>query len=247
MALVVNAVLLSAVAGLATGLGGALVLLFRRLDMRAYDTLLGFAAGVMTAVATLGLISEALAEGSILTTIVGVAVGALVLYGLDRFLPHEHEGLPFACTNQVAYRRGIMLLAAMTLHNFPEGLAVGTGYAAQPRLGTLLAIAIALHNIPEGIAVAGPFKACGMPWPRALGWATLSGLAEPVAALVGAVFVGLIGGLLPFSLAFAGGAMLYVVSDELIPESHSHGFEHQATSGFVIGFLVLLTLTQILQ
>jgi ZIP family zinc transporter len=243
---VVNAVLLSAVAGLATGLGGSLVLLVRRLDMRTYDTLLGFAAGVMTAVATLGLISESLAEGSVLIATLGVAAGAAGLYALDRFLPHEHEGLPFACTNQVAYRRGVMLLTAMTLHNLPEGLAVGTGYAAQPRLGILLAIAIALHNIPEGIAVAGPFKACGMPPLRALGWATLSGLAEPFAALLGAVFVGLVEGLLPFSLAFAGGAMLYVVSDELIPESHSHGYEHQATSGFVVGFLTLLTLTQVL-
>jgi ZIP family zinc transporter len=134
----------------------------------------------------------------------------------------------------------------MTLHNVPEGLAVGTSYTAQPRLGLLLALAIALHNIPEGIAVAGPFRACGMPRRQYLAWTVGSGLAEPAAALLGSVFVTLFQPFLPFSLAFAGGAMLYVVSDELIPESHSHGYEHEATFGFVMGFMLLLALSQVL-
>ena len=246
MAVIGSAFLLSLVAGLATGLGGILVLLFRRFDMRIYDTLLGFAAGVMTAVATLGLIHEALTRGGTLVTLLGVVVGALALYLLDKRLPHEHEHLPFICTNHLEYRRGLLLMAAMTLHNVPEGLAIGTSYAAQPRLGLLLALAIALHNIPEGIAVAGPFRACGMPARRYLAWTLLSGMSEPLAALLGAFFVSLIGGLLPVSLAFAGGAMLYVVSDELIPESHSHGYEHQATFGFLAGFLVLLALMRLI-
>jgi ZIP family zinc transporter len=241
---IVNAVLLSLIAGLATGLGGAVVVLFSELDMRAYDTLLGFAAGVMTAVATLGLVHEALVQGSVAVTLLGVGAGAVVLYALDRFLPHEHEPLSFDCTNPMAYHRGLLLFSAMTLHNIPEGLAVGTSYTAQPQLGLLLALAIALHNIPEGMAVAGPFRACGMPRRQCLAWATASGLAEPVAALFGATFVTLFASVLPFSLAFAGGAMLYVVSDELIPESHSHGYEHEATFGFVVGFLLLLALSQ---
>lgn len=243
---ILSAALLSLVAGLATGLGGVLVALFGKLDMRTYDALLGFAAGVMTAVATLGLIDESLTLGSTLITVVGVAAGAAALFMLDRFLPHEHEHLPFACTDHVAYRRGILLFTAMTLHNVPEGVAVGTSYAAQPQLGLLLALAIALHNIPEGIAVAGPFRACGMPRWQYLAWAFGSGLAEPVAALLGAGFVTLFRPILPFSLAFAGGAMLYVVSDELIPESHSHGYEHQATFGFILGFMLLLVLLQLL-
>lgn len=272
---ILNAFLLSLVAGLSTGLGGVLVILFNGLDMRKYDTLLGFAAGVMTAVATLGLIHEALTQGTVWITLAGVAVGAAVLFLLDRYLPHEHERLPFAfetatehasghrhrhrhgwrqgvellrfaCTNPMAYRRGLMLFAAMTLHNLPEGLAVGTSYAAQPRLGLLLALAIALHNIPEGIAVAGPFRACGMSRWQCLAWTLGSGLAEPVAALLGATSVTFIEQLLPFSLAFAGGAMLYVVSDELIPESHSHGFEHQATFGFILGFMLLLALSRLI-
>lgn len=242
---ILNAVLLSLVAGLATGLGGAVVALFKDLDMRAYDGMLGFAAGVMTAVATLGLVQQAMEVGSLPAVLVGIIAGAGVLFLMDRKLPHEHEQLPFECRDHVAYRRGLMLLTAMTLHNFPEGLAVGTGYAANPRLGLLLALAIALHNIPEGIAIAGPFAACGMPRRRYLLWAAGSGLAEPAAALLGAVAVSLFRPMLPFSLAFAGGAMLYVVSDELIPESHSHGFEHQATAGFLLGFILLVALTQL--
>jgi ZIP family zinc transporter len=243
---ILNPVLLSLVAGLATGLGGAMVALFGDLNMRTYDSLLGFAAGVMTAIATLGLVHGALQDGGTLVALLGVAVGGATLFALDRVLPHEHESLPFNCSNPMAYRRGVMLFAAMTLHNVPEGLAVGTSYAAQPRLGLLLALAIALHNIPEGIAVAGPFRACGMSRPRYLAWTVGSGLAEPIAALLGAVFVSLFGVLVPFSLAFAGGAMLYVVSDELIPESHSHGYEHQATFGFIAGFMLLLALTQLI-
>lgn len=244
--IILNAFLLSLIAGLATGVGGGIVALFRAPDMRTYDTLLGFAAGVMTAIATLGLIHQSLTEGGTLIALAGVAVGAAVLFAFDRFLPHEHEHLPFVCTNLLAYRRGLLLFSAMALHNVPEGLAVGTSFAAEPRLGLLLALAIALHNIPEGIAVAGPFRACGMTRLRAAAWATASGLSEPAAAVIGAAFVGLAGPLLPLSLAFAGGAMLYVVSDELIPESHSHGYEHQATFGFIGGFLLLLVLLRLI-
>jgi ZIP family zinc transporter len=243
---ILNPVLLSLVAGLATGLGGGLVALLGELDMRTYDSLLGFAAGVMTAIATLGLIHEALTQGGTVLALVGLAIGGATLFALDRFLPHEHEHLPFICTDPLVYRRGLMLFAAMTLHNVPEGLAVGTSYTAQPRLGLLLAVAIALHNIPEGIAVAGPFRACGMPRRQYLAWAVGSGLSEPVAALVGAIFVSQFELFLPLSLAFAGGAMLYVVSDELIPESHSHGFEHQATFGFIAGYMLLLALSRLM-
>jgi len=216
------------------------------MDMRAYDGMLGFSAGVMTAVATLGLVHQAMTLGSLPVLLLGIIAGAGLLFVMDRTLPHEHEKLPFECCDHVAYRRGLLLLTAMTLHNFPEGLAVGTGYAASPRLGLLLALAIALHNIPEGVAIAGPFRASGMPRRQYMLWATGSGLAEPVAALLGALALSLFRPMLPFSLAFAGGAMLYVVSDELIPESHSHGFEHQATAGFLLGFMLLVTLTRLL-
>jgi ZIP family zinc transporter len=244
---VLNAFLVSLVAGLATGLGGVLVALVGKLSMRVYDALLGFAAGVMTAVATLGLVHEALKQGNVLVTLAGIAIGALILFALDHFLPHEHQHLPFSCADPLIYRRGLLLFTAMTLHNVPEGLTVGTSYTAQPRLGLLLALAIALHNIPEGIAVAGPFRACGMPRWRCVAWAAGSGLAEPAAALLGAAFVTLCRPILPFSLAFAGGAMLYVVSDELIPESHGHGYEHEATFGFIVGFLLLLALLRLLE
>jgi ZIP family zinc transporter len=167
-------------------------------------------------------------------------LGALTLHALDRYLPHEHMALWIV--DPKSYRRGLLLLAALTLHNIPEGLAVGTSYVARPQLGVLIAAAIALHNIPEGIAVAGPFRAAGMPRPQYMAWALVSGLAEPIAALVGAGLVTLWMPLMPISMAFAAGAMLYVVSDELIPESHSHGFEHEATLGFILGFMVLIGL-----
>ena len=240
-----HAVLLSLVAGMATGLGGALVALFPQMGLREYDSLLGFAAGVMTAISTMGLVHEAVTQDGLLMPVVGIALGAGALFALDRYLPHEHESLSFECTNPLAYRRGVMLFSAMALHNLPEGLAVGISYVVQPRLGIMLALAIALHNIPEGLAVAAPFRACGMPRRQYVGWATLSGLAEPVAAFLGAGAVTLFAPALPFSLAFAGGAMLYVVSDELIPESHSHGFEHEATLGYLLGFVVLMVLMQI--
>jgi ZIP family zinc transporter len=242
---ILNAVLLSLLAGLATGLGGGAVAVLGRLSMRTYDSLLGFAAGVMTAIATLGLIHESYTQGGVLVAIAGLVVGAAALFALDRFLPHKHPSL--AGVDPDIYRRGLLLFAAITLHNIPEGLAVGTSYVAQPRLGLLLALAIALHNIPEGIAVAGPFRACGLPRWRCFAWTLASGLAEPAAALLGATFVTFFAPLLSFSLAFAGGAMLYVVSDELIPESHSHGFEHQATIGFILGFVLLLALLALLR
>jgi ZIP family zinc transporter len=194
----------------------------------------------MTAIATLGLLPAASRDGHTLVAIIGVAVGAGALFFLDRFLPHLH--VPVNCTDLQAYRRGLLLFAAIALHNIPEGLAVGTGYSAEARLGLLLALAIALHNIPEGVAVAGPFRACGMSRWRYIAWATGSGLAEPVGAFLGAIFVTQFRYFLPFSMAFAGGAMVYVVSDELIPESHSHGYEHEATLGFIAGFILFLAL-----
>jgi ZIP family zinc transporter len=242
---ILDATLLSLVAGLATGLGGLLVALLGKLSMRSYDALLGFAAGVMTSIATLGLILEASTQTTSIVPLVGVAVGAAALFAFDRFLPHQHLGLERSEIRPS--RRAVLLFAAITLHNIPEGLAVGTGYAYQPRLGLVLALAIALHNIPEGMAVAAPLRAGGMSRLKCVAWATASGLAEPLAAVIGATFATFFSLLLPFALAFAGGAMLYVVSDELIPESHSHGYEHEATFGFVVGFILLLSLMRYLR
>jgi ZIP family zinc transporter len=242
---ILNVLVLSLVAGLATVIGGALVMAFGKPSMRVYDGLLGFAAGVMTAIATLGLVAEAMEVGSIWMVLAGISTGAGMLFLFDRYLPHEH--IPTSCSDMVSYRRGVLIWTAITLHNIPEGLAIGTSFAAQPRLGLLLALAIALHNIPEGIVIAGPFRACGFSRRRSLTWTLVSGLAEPLGALAGAVFVTLFTPLLPFSLAFAGGAMLYVVSDELIPESHSRGHEHQATFGFISGLLLMVVLLWMLK
>ena len=156
---VLNAVLLSLVAGLATGLGGLLVALFGELNMRTYDGLIGFAAGVMTAIATLGLIHEGITQGGVLVAALGVLVGAGMLFGLDRLLPHQH--VPVDCTNPVAYRRGMLLLAAMTLHNVPEGLAVGTSDAAQPRLDCSWRWLLHCTTFPKGSQWQGLFATAG--------------------------------------------------------------------------------------
>jgi ZIP family zinc transporter len=242
--ILLQAVLLSLGAALAAGLGGIVVVVLGGVGKRTYAGLLGFAAGTMTAIATLGLIHESTQHGRIVPALAGIAAGALLLYLLDHHLPHEHPAL--SGVDPRLFHRGLMLFSAITLHHIPEGLAVGTGFATDPRLGLLLALAIALHHIPEGIAIAGPFRAGGLPRRSCVLWAMGSALVEPLAALAGALSVRLWQPLMPFSLAFAGGAMLYVVSDELIPESHSHGFEHAATLGFVGGFAVFLVLLRAL-
>jgi ZIP family zinc transporter len=243
---ILNAGVFGLIAGLAMGVGGGLVAVFGTLNARIYDGMLGFAAGVMTALAASILVTESVEGEKTLVVLAGVAVGAGCLFGLDRILPHAHLKSPHGCVSPAVYRRGLLIFAALTLHNIPEGLAVGTSCVAAPRLGLLLATAIALHNVPEGVAVAAPFRASGLSRWHCVAWATGSGLAEPVAAVLGAMFVTLCSPLLPFSLAFASGAMLYVVSDELIPESHSHGHEHAATLGYVSGFLIVLTVSRLL-
>lgn len=245
-AMQMQAFLLSLVAGLATGIGGVIAIALRKIGHAVNDFLLGFSAGVMASVATFGLLHKAMDSGGLPITIVGIVAGCLMLYALDRYLPHLHETFQMDMANVLAYRRGWLIAIAITLHNVPEGLAVATGYASAPSLGLLLAVAIALHNIPEGIAVAVPFRLAGLSRWRCFWYATASGLAEPLAALAGVLLLGVVTEFIPLALAFAGGAMLYVVSDELIPESHSHGYEHQATFGFTMGFILVLILMRVI-
>ena len=252
---------------------GALVILpFPRLNMRFYDFVMGLSGGIMLSVATLGLIDEALAHGGLAVAILGILAGAGLLFAFDRAIPHFHRRLMDGTSSEGelewegsesrrrrarrghtletararSLQRGVMVGVAIAIHNLPEGFVVGASYTAQPALGFLVAAAIALHNIPEGIAVAAPLFAGGVSKLKSVFWATLSGLVEPLAAILGAVFVSTIGGIVPLALALAGGAMIYVVSDEMIPESHSHGYEHEATLGLVVGFIVMLILEAII-
>lgn len=242
MSLAETALLASLLAGLATGLGAIPILFIQEMPRRTYGILLGFSGGVMLSATAFNLVEPALDTSGLAVTAFGIALGALLLLALDQTIPHLEPHFNLEPPN-LAMRQGIMLALAVTLHNFPEGLAVGVGYTAgDEQLGFVLAMAIGLQNIPEGLAVAGPLRMAGVsPW-RCLALATASGLAEPVAAAIGIVFQEYVGALLGIGLAFAGGAMLYVISDQLIPESHRKGFEREGTLGTIVGFIVMISL-----
>ncbi|MGB3717738.1 MAG: ZIP family metal transporter [Candidatus Promineifilaceae bacterium] len=228
--------------GLATGVGALPVLFTRNVSERLLDGMLGFAAGVMLAAAAFSLLVPAIELGGVAVAIIGFLTGALFLAVIDRMIPHTHfvlgaEGPPSSL------RRIWLLIIAITLHNFPEGLAVGVGFGSgDVQTATVLAIAIGLQNMPEGLAVALPLVREGYGRLRALAYATLSGLVEPVAGLIGVAAVQIARPFLPFSLAFAAGAMLFVVSDEIIPETHRRGYQGVATWGVIVGFTLMMLL-----
>lgn len=241
-----NIILLGLVAtigtGLATGIGALPVLFTRNVSERLLDGMLGFAAGVMLAATAFSLLLPAIELGGVGIAVLGLIVGAVFLALVDKIIPHTHfvsgdEGL------SSSLRRVWLLIIAITLHNFPEGLAVGVSFGSGD-LGTaiVLAIAIGLQNMPEGLAVALPLAREGYSRWRALAYAALSGLAEPVAGLIGVAAVQIARPILPFGLAFAAGAMLFVVSDEIIPETHRRGYQGVATAGVVLGFALMMLL-----
>lgn len=228
--------------GFATGLGALPVLFTRKVSDRLMDGLLGFAAGVMLAATAFSLLVPAIELGGVGIAVLGMITGALFIDLADRLIPHAHfisgpEG------PSSSLRRIWLLMIAITLHNFPEGLAVGVAFGSGDiPTARVLAIAIALQNMPEGLAVALPLvREKHSRW-RALLYATLTGLVEPIAGLLGAAAIQFARPLLPFGLAFAGGAMLFVVSDEIIPETHRRGFERVGTVGVILGFVVMMFL-----
>ena len=237
------ALLVSTLAGLATGLGSLPAVLIRKAaSQRALDLMLGFAAGVMLAATSFSLVAPALTQSSPLTVGIGILLGALFVHTLDSVVPHIHplmgkEGPSFPLA------RNWLLMLAITIHNIPEGLSIGVVFGSgEVSAGVALVIAMGLHNIPEGLALAVSFLREGYSRGQALTYATLSGLAEPVACLIGVLTVRAVHAILPLALAFAGGAMLYVVSDEMIPESHRAGHEKEATLGLIVGFIIMMVL-----
>lgn len=231
---------------LLTAFGTLPVLLFRTAPRRLMDAMMGFAAGVMTAAACWSLLVPAMAMGGLLPAVVGLLAGAGFIYLADQILPHLHSEFPDEATAEgprVAWRRSTLLMLAITVHNFPEGLAVGVSYGSGD-LGaaTALASGIALQNVPEGLAIALPLRRGGMSRGRAFFWGQLSAIVEPVAGVLGAGLVGASAGILPYGMAFAAGAMLYVVVEELIPETVRSGTTDVATLGFIGGFAVMMAL-----
>ena len=232
----------SLAAGLATGAGAIPVLFFTRISDRLLDVMLGFAAGVMLAASSFSLIAPAIELGCVWVAVGGLAIGALTLHLIDRFIPHTHfiSG-PEGPSSRLA--RLWLFIIAITLHNFPEGMAVGVSFGGEDiERGLIIATAIGLQNMPEGLAVAFPLLREEYSRGKALLYATLTGLVEPVGGLLGAAMVSLSRPMLPWGLAFAAGAMIFVVSDEMIPESHRKGFEREATFDLIIGFIVMMLL-----
>ena len=232
-----------------TLLGTIPVLFVRGVNRRLMDGMMGAAGGIMVAAACWSLLVPALEVGGVLEVVPGMVLGAAILYAMDQLIPHLHSEFPEEAHRegpQVAWRRSALLMAAITIHNFPEGLAVGLGFGSGD-LGRalVLALGIGLQNIPEGLAIALPLRRDGMGRWRALWYGQLSAVVEPFAAVAGAAFVTLGSTVLPFGLAFAAGAMLYVVVEELLPETTRSGHVDIATVGFIAGFIVMMSLDQL--
>ncbi|HEU4450284.1 MAG TPA: ZIP family metal transporter [Gaiellaceae bacterium] len=231
-------------AGAATAVGGLFLLVVPHPSDLVLSILLGFTAGVMLAATAFSLLVPALDLGSLGEVLAGFGLGALLFAALDTAVPHVHarfteRGHPRAAERQ----RAMLLLSALTLHNIPEGLAVGVAFAAGGAdLGVPLAIAIGIQNVPEGFAAAAPLVGAGARTLVALGFAAATGLVEPPAAFAAFSAFELASGLLPAGLAFAAGAMLYVVVDELVPESHARGREREATLALMGGFALMMGL-----
>lgn len=245
-----EAFLASLLAGLATVLGALPLLFFRRIPHLFQDILLGFAAGVMVA-ASFQLINSGLHVNSSLWQItIGIVLGAGFVAVLSALLPEDL--LSKLITEPNDSKKGSLRLAwltfsAIALHNVPEGLVVGVGFGGgNEHMGTLLALTIGIQNAPEGLVVAAPLREQGVPYGKILALVTLSGLVEPVAAILGFWLVDLVSTIIPFALGVAAGAMLYVTSKELIPESHGHGYEQWATFAFISGVLTMLGLDRLI-
>lgn len=242
----------SLLAGLVTGIGAVAAFGLKRLSARGHDALLGGAAGVMLAAALFSLLLPALdilrplmggdGAAAVLAS-AGLILGAAAMGVLERYTPHAHEGrVP---DGDAARNEGMWLVAAaIALHNFPEGFSVGASYGAASSLGLATAIGIGLQNIPEGLVVAAAMHRLGASPLRSAGIATLTGLVEPLGAMLGGLLAGLSGLLLPLSLAAAAGAMIFVVSHEMVPESHRRGHEDAATGALMAGFILMLVLAQ---
>ncbi len=243
---------------LVTSLGAGLVFFFKTINRKVLDAMLGFAAGVMIAASYWSLLAPAIEMSreshlpAWIPATAGFLTGGLFLWGVDKILPHLHLGFPIEEAEGIktSWHRSILLVMAITLHNIPEGLAVGVAFGAVasdiPSAtlagAVVLAVGIGIQNFPEGTAVAVPLRREGLSRLKSFWYGQLSGAVEPVAGVFGAAAVILIKPLLPYALAFAAGAMIYVVVEELIPESQLDKNTDVATLGAMVGFAVMMTL-----
>jgi len=244
-----------------TALGAALVFFFKKMNRAILDGMLGFTGGVMVAASFWSLLAPAIehSEGEgfikVIPAAVGFAMGALMLFGMDKILPHLHINFKVEDAEGIKtkWHRTILLVLAITLHNIPEGLAVGVLFGAASTLvgaeqtemiiaAITLAIGIGIQNFPEGFAVAMPLRRQGMSRFKSFWYGQLSAVVEPIAGVLGAVAVSFFTPILPYALAFAAGAMIFVVVEEVIPETQQDKYTDIATLGFIGGFIIMMTL-----
>jgi zinc transporter, ZIP family len=245
-------VLASLVAGLFTAVGAIPIFFLRRISQATEDAMMGFGAGVMLAAVAFELVLPAAEIAgaqydsvgmAIVVLTVGVGLGGGFLLLVHRMVPHEHFFIgPQSGGDRAKVRRVYLFVFAIALHNLPEGLAVGVGFGGDVRDGITLAVGIGLQNMPEGLIVAVALLSLGYSKGAAFGISLLTGLVQPIGGLIGVTAVSLMAALLPWALAFAGGAMLFVISHEIIPESHRKGHEAKATLGVLVGFVALLAI-----
>ncbi len=236
----------------ALGVGGATIIgsiigfIFKKMSHKFSDIVLSFAAGVMLAAAVLGLVMPSLEYGGkygIIVTVAGIFSGALCLNLIDKLVPHLHKIMGGAeeSHNNANLSKVLLFVMAIGIHNLPEGIAAGVGFGSgNTSQALIIAGGIALQNIPEGMVIISPMLAAGVSPRKTFICAMITGLVEVVGTLIGYFAVSLSTAVLPFALAFAGGTMLYVVSDEMIPETHAHGGERGATYALLVGFCVML-------
>lgn len=236
----------------AAGVGGATIFgsligfVFKKISHKFSDIVLSFAAGVMLAAAVLGLVLPSLEYGGqwgLLITVAGIFAGAVCLNLIDKLVPHLHKmvGPDLEEHRNADLNKVLLFVAAIAIHNLPEGIAAGVGFGSGDTAQALLiAGGIALQNIPEGMVIIGPMLAAGVSPKKTLLCALATGLVEVVGTLIGYFAVSVASFILPFALAFAGGTMLYVISDEMIPETHAHGGQRGATYALLVGFCVML-------
>ncbi len=246
-----NIVLLTAVGvGGATLFGSVIGFIFKRISHKFSDIMLSFAAGIMLAAAVLGLIMPSLEQGmkrgtlyGIIISVAGIFAGAVCLNLIDKLVPHLHKlaGDDAEAHNNKQLSKVMLFVTAIAIHNLPEGLAAGVGFGSGDTTQALLiAGAIALQNIPEGMIIIGPMLGAGVSLRKAFVIALITGFVEVAGTLIGYFAITISTAVLPFALSFAGGTMLYVVSDEMIPETHAHGSERGATYALLTGFCVML-------
>lgn len=236
----------------ALGVGGATVFgaiigfIFKNISHKFSDIVLSFAAGVMLAAAVLGLIMPSLEYGGkygLMITVTGIFTGAICLNLIDKIVPHLHKlvGTDTETHNNADLNKILLFVTAIAIHNLPEGIAAGVGFGSgDTSQALLIAGGIALQNIPEGMVIIGPMLAAGVAPKKTFICAMITGVVEVIGTFIGFGAVNIASAILPFALAFAGGTMLYVISDEMIPETHAHGCERGATYALLVGFCIML-------